>query len=462
MGDKGILLTMTQSGGVQLSPPEGTIFLYVTGNSENNYSIYGACGTSNHLLMSCVPVSSGSMPDLTDGAVFIYQDDALIHQADTVSGSSLGSNVSMYVYTGGVTEDVSLDNLDCSLTVSRGGYASRTTLNNGKMFIHSGGTANSVTVKNELTVYSGGTALNVDYTLWGVYDLTIESGAYVTYTSDYSGVYTAQSRTLVSSQSQADILSGWKNSIYVVGTGVINSATLYGARLYVYSGGTVNNAFATDSGSYIVLKSGGVVNYVSGSEREFNIHIQSGGTANHIEKEANIWVSSGGVANYVSSYGLVYLKSGGVINHIHIGKSFNSSLDIESGASINYGSVVSSKTSVSNGTWNSTLVKDGTLDVYGGVFYDTTVTGGQFTLYGGSASNIACSGSAAVHNGASANSVVIHTNGGFSVNSGCTVSGIVISSGGILNVQSGGSALAVQTMSGASVGMENGSYIEYT
>ena len=134
-----------------------------------------------------------------------------------------------------------------SITVSSGGIANSTTVSsNGKFLVFSGGTANNTTVSSGgyLYFYSGGTATDIVWTPC-VGRVFAEDGAYVTYTSKYSGVYFGSNNVLLShTQSMSGkIVSG---SMYVMNSGMVNSTTVSsGGHLCVSSGGTANSTTVT-------------------------------------------------------------------------------------------------------------------------------------------------------------------------------------------------------------------------
>ena len=244
MGDKGILLTVMQEGGIQLpASPEGSLFLTVTSN-YGKYTIKGRCMDTNFTLLS------GGMADVAiDGMAVLYDEDA--------KAIASGEEMTMTWVTSGRT-----------LNVGSGGKAYSTSIfGGGTIIIHSGGSANNVTL-----------------------DGTIEMGSLESSTAYMRLIGTAE---------EVYIQNGGR--IQIDKMGVLTSANLEEGSISVGSGGIVNFLSATYHG-VLTVQSGGIASNITINESA-HFYIDSGGVANSITVNSGgrLYVSSGGSALAVSS-----------------------------------------------------------------------------------------------------------------------------------------------------------------
>ena len=251
----------------------------------------------------------------------------------TSSGIILKSYDSMYVSSGG-TADYTTVNSGGTMYVSSGGTADYTTVNSGgRMYVSSGGTTNSTTVNSGswMHVYSGGTATNIDWTPC-VGTVSFENGAYVTFVSEYSGVYYRTSNQLLSHTTVMDskTVSGTYTSMYVMSGGTANGTTVVsGGTMYVSSGGTANYTPVVSSG-HMTIFSGGTANYTT-VVSSGHMTIFSGGTAEYttVNSDCGMSVDSGGTAEYTTvNSGWMYVSSGGTANNITV---FGGGIQLDNG-----------------------------------------------------------------------------------------------------------------------------------
>ena len=312
---------------------------------------------------------------------------------------------SMYVYSGGVANSTTVD-YSGYMYVSSGGTANATTVDDGHLYVYAGGVANSITVRgyddyyydddeddySQLHVYSGGTALNVDWAPWKGGRVVVDNGATVTYVP-YRGVYFYDyyedvwvSSAAVTGQTLSDydrdriyVMQGGTatsfstddyENLYVYSGGTANSVTVNDEnRIYVYSGGTALNVdWAPWEGGELYAYNGATVTYADShrgvyiiddyepissaatmtsvtlddEDHDYDMYVMQGGTANYVSVTAegrHLKIYSGGVANYVTVSGHYYeggldIYAGGVANYIS-GKNFEN-LRIHAGGTASY------------------------------------------------------------------------------------------------------------------------------
>ena len=140
-----------------------------------------------------------------DGKVLEYHSMYIMS-----GGTATSTTVNYWGYLGvsyGGTANATTVNKYGELYVSSGGTATATTVNaSGFKYVSSGGTANDTTVNSggDLYVSSGGTATDIVWTPC-VGNVYVEDGAYVTYASQYSGVYFGSNNQLLSN---TDVMDG--------------------------------------------------------------------------------------------------------------------------------------------------------------------------------------------------------------------------------------------------------------
>jgi len=177
----------------------------------------------------------------------------------TSSGVYLLGGHALYVESGGVADNTTVNEYGY-LTISSGGVANSTTVNSsGYLWIFSGGVANSTTVNSDGKVFisSGGTATAITENGGYVY---VAEGANVTFTPNtISGlVLSNASATLHSGTvaSSTTVNSGGNLWVYFRGTATSTTVNSSG-NLGVNSDGTANST-TVNSGGRLVVNSGGV------------------------------------------------------------------------------------------------------------------------------------------------------------------------------------------------------------
>ena len=168
-----------------------------------------------------------------------------------------------------------------------------------------------------LLVYSGGTATNIVWTPCEGY-VNVYEGGYVTFASEYSGVYFGSGNKLLSSASAMDGKTLDDNfEMYVMNGGTADGATVnYDGSLYVRDGGTATNTEVNEGGTFVV-SSGGTAN--SATVNGGGMIIEDSGTANSATVNGGEFqVSAGGTAANIilASGGELYIYYGGVATGI--------------------------------------------------------------------------------------------------------------------------------------------------
>ena len=227
------------------------------------------------------------------------------------------------------------------IIVSSGGSIRNTTVHSGGSLHVSGGTADHVTLQagGQLVVSSGGSATDIIWTPCEGY-LELVNGAYYTFATDFSGVYYGEDGQLLShaavmdrkeifSSAGSSGMPGHFCSMYVFSGGTADNATVttYG-RLVIFSGGTANDASVARSGTIqifsgtlnsAVVNASGSLHLNGGQGADITVmqsgkfNVFSGGTANHNVIAGGVMLLSGGTAidTVVISDGAVSVFSGG-------------------------------------------------------------------------------------------------------------------------------------------------------
>jgi len=405
----------------------------------------------------------------------------------------------MWISSGGTANNTTVYS-EGSMYICSGGTANKTTVNSGGiMDISSGGTANSTTVNDggKMYINSGGTATNVIWTPCEGF-VSAAAGAYVTYASEYSGVYFGYNGQLRSHAQSMDnkVVSG---SMYVMSGGVANSTTVNsGGAMYISSGGTANST--TVSWGFMDIYSGGVAN---NTVNDGDMYIYSGGVANNtVNDDGYMLIFSGGTANSttVNSGGSMYISSGGTATNVSWTPCIGSVYAAD-GAYVTYASTYSSvyfgsgnrllshtqtmsdkyvtgyycsmyvmsggtanSTTVnsdgkmyisSGGTANSTTVYWGSMFIYsGGTANSTTVSSGRMYISSGGTANSTTVywGSMFIYSGGTANSTTVNDGGNMYISYGGTANSTTVNDGGYIYISSGGSATNLTLSAGGRLG----------
>jgi len=201
---------------------------------------------------------------------------------------TIAENGRLYVSSGGLANSVFVRNRSASLwsdnyhlTILLSGIAENATVESGgKMVVSFGGTANNTVINQggSFSVSSGGTA-TIAFNPWQG-TITSNTGATVTYLERDAKVYYGWNRGLISKTDFMDSL-------------VIEA----GKSAIVYSGGVANNTFIKDNG-YLYVSSGGIVTLAFNPWEKGTIVSSNGATVTHLERDANVYY--GGVNGFIS------------------------------------------------------------------------------------------------------------------------------------------------------------------
>jgi len=402
----------------------------------NKYSgvYFGSNNTllSHDSVMESVVFSNGTMCVMSDGkaikptaanwnaSVCVYNggivSSALLSRgrmvvssggyADYTTVNSNGGVNGLVVCYGGVANNTTIND-NSGILVSGGGKAINTIVNSGSMSVLSGGTADYTSVKSQgiLYVSSGGTATNI---IWTPCDgtLKIDNDAYVTFASQYSGVYYRSNNALVH---ESLVKDKTLNNICVTSNGsATNIFVSSGGRMYVFEGGVVESSLVSGYMASVFVYSGGMVKSTT------------------LNYEGRLDVFRGGSVNAMTvDLGQLYVYNGGYASSVTIiGKQDRSWGDI----------------------YNFGRVDDVIIEDYG----DYYVCEGGVT----SKTTINTSGGLEVSSGGLANNTLVNNYGYIKVFNGGIASGVSVKSAGSLTVFSGGTASDVKISRGAVISFD--------
>ena len=464
-----------------------------------------------------------------------------------IQGTSAGS---AFEIKDGAVSDYTV-NENCKINVSSGCTADIITVNgNGELRICGGAFANGVTVNGgNLYIQENGSATNIVWTPCKGH-VRVSEGGYATFASEYSGVYYGSGNKLLSNEtvmSGKTLDAGFE--MYVMGGGTANKTTvnkggkLYvsdggiadsttlnsGGNLYVSNGGFANNTMLNAYGILDVC-SGGTANKTSVNEDgELNVscggvaasatvnsggffYVFSGGTANRatVNADGELNVSYGGTADNtaVNSGGTFNVDYGGTANHTTVnelaaiefysdsvanGLTVNAGgtatiecnaavtdilenggyVDVDPGATVTFLSNTISglvlederKATLHEGTTatSATVNSDGGLYVCGGTVDRTTVNdGGKIMVSNGRADSIAVNsgGNMIVTDGGKATGVAIHAGGSLEVRGGGSAADATVNSGANMFVASNGTATDVAVSAGGRLELGSGGMVQ--
>ena len=321
--------------------------------------------------------------DSSVSGVYYAESGSLVQQSSVMKNQMVsGANVSMFVMDGGSAENTSAAAGGMIFVYSGGKISDTKISDSGSMEIYSGGSAENIKLSagGKLNVMSGGTALGIDWTPC-IGNLIINSQAYVTYASQYSGVYLSSD-----------------------GRNVINSANISGAKLdigntmYVMSGGSANVML---NGGNLTVSSGGKVSLEFNPFNIRDINSCAGAEVTFLERDADIYMASN---NYMTS------KYNGKVSKASVG-STNKMLVYSGGTLIQPYATSSGQIHLSGGSAQSaTLVNRGAMFISsGGLAADTIVSsGGLLNICGGTASGavVSSGGTASVSGGSAVNFII--------------------------------------------------------
>jgi len=353
------------------------------------------------------PISSGESSE----GIILENDSLIVLDGGTASATTVNAGGKLFVSSGGTATGIKENGgyveikYGAEATFAPNSFGELTL--SGSATLHSGTTANSITVNDGnaiLWIFSSGTA---NSTIMSGGTLYLSSGGMAKNTSIYS--------------------RGWG---FVSRGGIVNGTVMSGGRLYVLGGGTANEitldyyrgSNANFINGYIAVASGGIINDTVIKGIDISVYNWSGG----------IVEIQGGTANHTDVCSGGYLKlSGGKVNDATVGGYplfFNTNGDrIESGT-----------IDVYDGTAVGVTVNQfGTLNVSGGTVTAIRENGGYVNVAGGTAMFVSNSfsglvfynDSGTVHSGTTAVDISV-IGGRMDVYSGGKLTGRLICSGG--------------------------------
>ena len=214
----------------------------------------GSATVHSNTVASNITISSGYLHVLSSGIA----DNVIVNTKGGIFVSSGGIATNISENGGYVSADENASvtfasTLASGLILSSGvrmtvhelTTATDITLSTGNLYVYSNGICSNVMVNaGILEVSSGGSAVNVDYPPTGTGMIISRTGAYITYTSQYSGVlYTsAGSQYIVDSLSDMTVTWSTVGVICAMDNGVVENVSMTGGRLFARSGGVVSNA----------------------------------------------------------------------------------------------------------------------------------------------------------------------------------------------------------------------------
>lgn len=290
-------------------------------------------------------ISSGE----SSNDIILESFSMIVFNSGTANNTTIKSDCSLFVYNGGIANKTTVNHLG-ELHVSSGGIVNDTTLNAGELYVSNGGIASNTIVNRfgDFRVYSGGkvtnttinrdgyfvvengaTALDIDWTPC-IGHLKIAAGAIVTFTNQYTGVYSGGSNQPLSSAVLLESQTLSSDNICAMSGGVVNDTMVKSdGCLFIYNGGKANNTVVSSNGDLyiyggtanttIINNQGGLHVYGDGTVTETTINgggwfsVESGGTAISTINKGNMFIHSGGKAidTTVSNGGQLYVRSGG-------------------------------------------------------------------------------------------------------------------------------------------------------
>ena len=360
-------------------------------------------------------ISSGVASDTTvnSGGRMTISSGGVANETTLNGGSDYNNSAALYIASGGMANSTTVNSLG-RMTISNCGVANNTTVNSGgRMTISSGGVANNTTVNSggSMSIFSGGTATDIIWTPCEGY-VYAEYGAYVTYVSQYSGVYFGANNQLLSSAMTMDnkvVSGGW-----LVPDDIVDGMLVYSflGTMYIFSGGVANSTTVNYDGR-VYITSGGVAS---------NTTLNSGGS---------MYISSGGVANstVVNSGGSMVISRGGTALEIIENGGY---VSIENGANVTFCSNILNGLTLTNGA----TVHSGTVAI------DTVVNNyGRIYIYSSGVANstmVNSGGSMVISSGGVANSTIVNSGGGVWITSGGVANSTTVNPGGSMYISSGG------------------------
>ena len=411
----------------------------------------------DNTIANTTTISGGRMDIYTGGtanSTTVY-GDIYISSGGTANSTVVGSRGSMFISSGGVASTITVNNW-------------------GRVYISSGGIANRITINSQGSIFisSGGSATDIIWTPC-IGAVSAANGAWVTFASNYSGIYFGSDNRLLSHTATMTgrELEYGGNSMYIMSGGVANSTAVNSSGcMYIYSGGVANSTAVNSSGCMYIY-SGGVANSTTvegyGSPR---VYVFNGGSANcTLLTHGSMYISSGGAVNstVVGSRGSMYISSGGTAANIFWTPCIGE-ISEENGACTTY---ASSYSGIYFGSNNQLLSHTGSMTgqvlsghsmyvMSGGVANYTTLDGwgSMYISRGGVTDSTTISrGRMNICNGGVANSTTITSRGSMYINSGGVANGTTLSEyGANIYICSGGTANGTFVMEYVSMYISSG------
>ncbi len=337
---------------------------------------------------SGINLSYDSMTVLNGGIVYDTEVNYL-GRLFISSGGTANSTTTVYLssfifISNSGTANSTTVNSGGHVTIS-GGIANNTTINSrGWLSISSGGTANQTTVNagGSIFILSGGTATDIVWTPCEGH-VYVSEGGYATFVSEYSGVYYGSGNQLLSNVAVLnDKTIDSLCEMYVMNGGTATSTTvIFNGYLYVTDGGTADSTMINEYSSMFV-SSGGTANSTTINNNGV-MSVSSCGTANNtIIPDGRMNIFNGGMANNttVNSGGGISVSNGGIANQVTLnsgGYIYISSDGIANGVTIN-----SLCQTIVRGTANKTAVNSGGYMTIssGGIAKDVLENGGYVNV----------------------------------------------------------------------------------
>lgn len=446
-------------------------------------------------------VQSGATLTFLSSAIVndtILYGGELVASSGGIANNTIISSGVLNVSSGGEAYFTTL-NTGGNVNVSSGGILSGATINGGLLAVCSRGVASNININEggSMVIHSRGTATEVIEN--GGY-VGITNGAKVSFSPNtFSGMELTNAVTIHSGTTANNITvkgimeiysGGVTNSTSVRDAGILRvyaggvaNSNLVSQSMEVYSDGCANNVYV--GGGSLTIYSSGVANNIELQFRSFlNI---SGGSASDtlVHSTCKMFISSGGVANNTQVDGFLYVQSGGIANDTMIGSADGTStgsmhisngavannitimnghvdvfdLGMAKGITLNNGLIiVSSGGKIENASINNhsiqigsggsgsdiTINKNGNL-IVGGHAIDIKENGGYVDIqHCTSASfspnifnDVTLSRGATVHSGTTANSTTISSGGSLFVFSDGVANNTTVVNGGVLFISSG-------------------------
>lgn len=485
-----------------LLKPKVSMFVSSGGTANNTLISAGAnmfiCAGG---IVSGTSIHSGANLTISSSAIIngtVLCGGELIASSGATANNTIISSGIFHISSGGEANQTNLY-AGGNLIVSSGGILSSATINGGLLAVCSRGVASNININEggSMVIHSRGTATEVVEN--GGY-VGITSGAKVSFLPNtFSGMELTNAVTIhsgttannitikgimeVYSGGETNNTSVRESGIMRVYAGGVANSNFVSQSLEIYSDGCANNVYV-DGGSLTIYSSGvannielqfrSFLNISGGSASDTLVHstckmfISSGGVANNTQVDGFLYVQSGGIANDTmigsadgTSTGSMHISNGAIANNITIMNGYvdifsmgmakgitlnNGLINVSSGGKIENVSINNHSIQIGSGGSGSdiTINKNGNL-IVGGQAIDIKENGGYVNVqHCTSASflpnvfnDVTLSRGATVHSGTTANSTTISSGGSLFVFSDGVANNTTVVSGGVLFISSG-------------------------